>query len=236
MAVKEFCEQLPLSIALRDDCALDTFYAGDNQHIVSHLSLIAKGQGEQFTYLWGKEGVGRSHLLQGVCHDAARFGLGAVYLPLATLTHRAPLQLVEGLERLNIVCLDDIDAICGNSAWEEALFYLYNRLRSVNHRLLVAAQCPPAKLEMKLADLKSRLSWGVTYHLHPLNDEQLIGALQLRARQRGLELSDEVGLFLLRRNMRSMPHLYELLERLDKASLAAQRRLTIPFIKEVLDL
>ncbi|MGD9593127.1 MAG: DnaA regulatory inactivator Hda [Candidatus Berkiella sp.] len=236
MANKDLqAQQLPLSIGLRDDCTLETFYTGDNLQMKNHLRHIAKGKGEQFTYLWGKEGVGRTHLLQGVCNDASRLGINAVYLPLAELRANSP-KLLEGLERLNVVCIDDIDAISGDSAWEEALFHLYNRLKALNHHLVVAALSPPALLSIQLADLKSRLAWGITYHIQPLDDDQLVAALQLRAKQRGLELSKEVGLFLMRRAMRAMPHLYELLDQLDRASLAAQRRLTIPFVKSVLDI
>lgn len=228
-------QQLPLGIGLRDDCTLETYYSGDNQQMLKHLQMVAKANGEQFTFLWGKEGVGRTHLLQGVCNDASRAGQGAVYLPLAELRDNSP-KLVDGLERLNVVCIDDVDAISGNSAWEEALFHLFNRLKAANHHLVVAANCAPASLSIKLADLKSRLAWGVTYQIQPLDDDQLVAALQLRAKQRGLELSQEVGLFLVRRALRAMPHLYELLDKLDRASLAAQRRLTIPFVKSVLDL
>ncbi len=228
-------QQLPLGIGLRDDCTLDTFYAGDNEIILNHLRLITHNKGEQFTYLWGKIGVGRTHLLQGICNDASKYGLGAVYLPLADLSQNSPLML-QGLERLHLICIDDIEVISGDSSWEEALFHLFNRIRAHNHHLVVAANCAPALLAVKLADLKSRLAWGVTYQIQPLDDNQLVAALQLRAKQRGLELSQEVGLFLMRRAMRAMPHLYALLDKLDQASLAAQRRLTIPFVKSVLDI
>ncbi|MBS0288546.1 MAG: DnaA regulatory inactivator Hda [Proteobacteria bacterium] len=226
--------QLPLSIGLRDDCTLETFYPGDNLQILTNIKRAAKGEGEQFIYLWGREGVGRTHLLQGACNDAVRFGLGAVYLPLADLVKGSPHKLIEGFERLGLVCLDDIEAICGNAFWEEALFYLFNRLRTANRRLIVAANVPPALLSLQLADLKSRLAWGITYQIQALDEEQLLAALQLRAKQRGLVLSREVGVFLIRRAQRAMPHLYDLLDRLDRASLAAQRRLTIPFVKAVL--
>lgn len=227
-------KQLPLSIDLRDDCILETFYAGDNHQVLEQIKQTAQGQGEQFIYLWGREGVGRSHLLQGACHWAGHHGIPAVYLPLLDLSQRDPAKLVEGLERLGLVCIDDVDNICGKTAWEEALFYLFNRLRSANHRLIVAANVPPKSLALKLADLQSRFAWGMTYQIQPLDDEQLLAALQLRAKQRGLELSKDVGVFLIRRFARDMPHLYALLEQLDKASLAAQRRLTIPFVKSIL--
>lgn len=229
-------KQLPLSIDLRDDCTLETFYAADNEQVLDQIKLCAQGEGEQFIYLWGREGVGRSHLLQGACHWAGRKNIAAVYLPLLDLQKRDPAKLVEGLERLRLVCIDDIDVVCGQPLWEEALFYLFNRLRTANHQLIIAANGPPKSLLLKLADLQSRLSWGVTYQIQPLDDEQLLAALQLRAKQRGLELSKEVGAFLIRRFARDMPHLYSILDQLDKASLAAQRRLTIPFVKSVFSL
>lgn len=230
-------KQLPLSIALRDDCTLDTFYPGKNDQALNQIKLMAQGNSELFVYLWGRTGAGKTHLLQGACYRAQRLGQACVYLSLAdpNNTRKGP-SLLEGLELVGLVCIDDLDAVAGLSVWEEALFYLYNRLRAANQRLLVAAQFPPNSLPLKLADLQSRLSWGVTYQLHLLNDEELLAALQLRAKQRGLELSSEVGGFLIRRSVRSMPVLYEMLERLDKASLAAQRRLTIPFVKTVIDL
>lgn len=227
-------KQLPLSLALRDDCTLEGFYPGDNQEVLSMLKRMSEGQGEQFIYLWGREGVGKSHLLQGACHAAAK-KFSALYIPLQTWLKEHTPQDLSGLERVELICIDDIH-LAEQGEWQEALFYLYNRLRTLNHRLIVAAEVAPKLLNLSLADLKSRLAWGITYPLHPLDDEALICALSLRAKQRGLELSHEVGVFLLRRYARSMPQLYALLDNLDKASLAAQRRLTIPFIKSILDL
>lgn len=231
---KESFKQLPLSIALRDDCTLEGFYPGSNQEALAMLNAMTQGQGEQFVFLWGREGVGKSHLLQGACHSASK-RLSSVYIPLGTWLQEQSPEALNGLERVEFICIDDIQ-LATTRVWQEALFHLYNRLRTLNHRLVVAAPNPPKMLDLELADLKSRLSWGVTYQIHPLDDEQLIAALQLRAKQRGLDLSHEVGVFLIRRYARSMPKLYNLLDSLDKASLAAQRRLTIPFIKSILSL
>lgn len=228
-------KQLPLGVDLRDDCTLETYYPGDNHQALSHIKQIAKGANEPFIYLWGKEGVGRTHLLQGACNFANRFQQTSFYLSLQDYP-TLNTAIFEGLERIDLICLDDIEAIAGDKEWEEALFHLFNRLRSQQRRLLVAANCPPKGLMVKLPDLLSRLSWGVTYQLHPLDDENLSMALQLRAKERGLILNDEVASFLIRRCTRSMPELYTLLETLDKASLIAQRRITIPFVKSVLKL
>lgn len=228
-------QQLPLGIDLRDDGTLETYFPGQNAQALAHVKQMAKGEGELFLYLWGREGVGRTHLLQGACLWANRFSQTSFYISLSAFSTLHP-SIFDGLERLDLVCLDDIEAIAGHAIWEEALFHLFNRLRSANHRLLVAANVAPKALSVQLPDLSSRLSWGVVYPLQPLNDDDLLIALQLRAKERGITLTDDVGAFLIRRCTRSMPELYHLLETLDKASLAAKRKVTIPFIKAVLAL
>ena len=225
--------QLPLGIDLRDDRTLETYFPGENQQALQQIKQLAKGEGGPFVYLWGREGVGRTHLLQGACHWANRYQQTSFYLSLQSAKTLSP-SVIEGLERLDLICLDDLEGIAGIPAWEEAIFHLFNRLRTNKKRLLIASNSAPKALAIRLPDLQSRLSWGVVYLLQPLGDTELLMALQLRAKERGLMLSDEVGSFLIRRCTRSMPELYALLEKLDKASLVAQRRITIPFIKATL--
>ncbi|SVJ79973.1 Chromosomal replication initiator protein DnaA [Klebsiella pneumoniae] len=124
--------------------------------------------------------------------------------------------------------------LVGKREWEEGLFHLFNRLRDTGRRLLLAASKSPRELQVKLPDLKSRLTMALIFQLHGLSDEDKLRALQLRASRRGLHLTDEVGRFILNRGSRSMNSLFDLLEQLDRASLQAQRKLTIPFLKETL--
>jgi DnaA family protein len=224
--------QLALGLGLRDDSTFDTFYPGKNQQIIAHLKEMIKPDGEQFIYLWGTKGVGCTHLLQGACHWAQAMGSSSVYYSL--LSDDAKISMLQGLEKLDLVCIDDVQAVSGNSNWEEALFHAYNRFKSSNTRLLIAGHHPPQKLGVELADLRSRLMWGVTYQVHALDDAELLRALQLRAKQRGLVLPAEVGDFIIRRCPRSMPVLYHILDTLDDASLVARRKLTIPFVKQIL--
>ncbi len=219
--------QLPLGITLSDSATFDNFYAGDN---AAALHSVRSGV-EPFVYLWGTNGTGRTHLLQAACQGAAAAGATAVYLPLAQHTELSP-GLLEGLETTQLVCLDDVHAIAGLDAWELALFHLYNRLRDSESRLLAAADRAPGALPLGLADLRSRLVWGPVFQLHALGDADKLAALQLRARRRGLELPAEVGEYLLRRCPRDTHSLFALLDSLDRAALAAQRRLTIPFVRE----
>jgi len=99
----------------------------------------------------------------------------------------------------------------------------------------VSASAAPTQIDIQLPDLVTRLSWGVSYQLQSLSDDGKRIALQQRATQRGLQLPDDVVQFVLRRSLRDMNSLFELLDKLDVASLVEQRKLTIPFVKQYLD-
>lgn len=224
--------QLTLGLSLRDEATFSNFYPGDNVALLAHLQAFATASGEQLVFLWGPAGSGRTHLLQASCHLLEPGQ--AVYLDLAEPALQ-PAVLMD-LEYFSLVCLDNIDSILGREDWEVALFNFYNRSREQGSRLLVSGSAPPAQLVCQLADLRSRLAWGLVLCLQPLADDQKLIALKIRAKQRGLELTTEVGKFLLHHCSREMNNLFQALERLDQESLSAKHRLTIPFVKQVLGL
>lgn len=220
--------QLPLRIGLRDSATFANFYPGTNAG-ASHV--LQQGE-EPFIYLWGASGCGKSHLLQAACHAAGEQGVLAIYLPLDE-QGMAP-SMLEGLESMGLVCLDNLQAVAGDSAWEIALFHLYNRLRECGNRLLAAGNGAPGSLGLGLPDLVSRLGWGPVFQLQSLDDAGKAEALRLRAANRGMQMPTEVATYLLQRAPRDMHALFDLLERLDEGSLAAQRKLTIPFVRQLL--
>lgn len=230
--------QLPLNMRLNDDATFDNFWVGEgaaNAQVLGVLQNLGKGQlPEHFVYLWGRSGAGLSHLLQAACHQAETSGLRSQYLPLQELKGVDPSGLLEGLEQLDLLCLDDLSQVVGNAVWDEALFHLYNRLRDAGKYLLVSASCAPRDLIAGLADLQSRLAWGTVYRLEALDDLEKQRALQWRARKRGMDMSDEVAQFILNRSSREPRELFACLDRLDRLSLVEKRRLTIPFVREAL--
>ncbi len=228
--------QLPLGVRLRDDATFANYYPGANAAALGYVERLCEagaGWTDSLIYLWGAGGVGRSHLLQAACLRFEQRDEAAVYLPLAEVADYGP-ELLDNLEQCELVCLDDLDAVAGRADWEEALFHLFNRLRDAGKRLLLAAATSPRELGVQLPDLQSRLTLALVFQLQELADEDKLRALQLRASRRGLQMPDEVGRFILTRGARSMSALFELLEQLDQASLQAQRKLTIPFLKETL--
>jgi DnaA family protein len=227
--------QLPLALALQHAPGLDDFVVGRNQRVIDALRRSLDGSGERIIYLFGPVGCGRSHLLLGQCAAARQRGLHCAYVPLAERTQLAP-EMLEGLETLGLVAVDDVEAIAGDRAWEEALFALYNRCRDRGTGLLFSADRGPAALPLALPDLRSRLAWGLTLPIEPLDDPGRLTLLQSLTARRALRMPDDVARYLLERGPRDPRGMLQMVERLDRASLAERRRLTIPFVRDTLRL
>lgn len=224
--------QLPLALKLGKHADFDSFFSGANQELVFRLRELAENNGFQSLFIWGMPGSGKSHLLQAVCQLASSFKQSPIYLDATELKKLSP-DLFEGLEQLPVICVDDVDVLAGDSEWEEALFHLYNRCQQQGHVIIWSASQNPGLLQFELADLASRLTGGSQrYHLSLLSDEEKSEALQLQARHRGLTLADNVARYLLTHFSRDMVDLCKMLDQLDEATLAAQRGLTIPFLKQ----
>lgn len=228
-------KQLALAIKINDEATLADFNWSGNKLLQQQLNYMLTLKKDRLLYLWGAKGSGKSHLLQASCQVIYSIH-SAIYLPLHLLKEWGP-QAIEGLEDQDLVCIDNIDAIAGDSAWEEALFHLYNKIKDMEHSLLIiSGNQSPTTLPIKLPDLRSRLSWGLVIQLMELSDEDKINTLKLHALKRGFDLPESVGQFLISRCSRNMHDLHQMLNRLDDASLAAQRKITIPFVKDTLNL
>lgn len=225
--------QLPLGVQLPDTASFQSFFAGPNGEMLAAVKAAAR-QANTSLFLHGDCATGKSHVLQAGCRGAAEAGRRAAYLPLADLSNHGP-TVLRGLEAMDLVCLDDASVVAGDRDWEEALVGLVDQRRASAQALIVADRLPPVGLPFELADLRSRLGWGAVYAIRALADDDKRALLVGRASQRGLMLSDNVASYLLRRCGRDVPGLLAVLDRLDQASLAAQRRLTIPFVKKVLE-
>jgi DnaA family protein len=227
--------QLPLSLGLQHAPSLDDFVVGRNQTLIEVLRHSLDPTGEPVLYLFGPSGCGRSHLLLGQCAQAEQRGLRCAYLALNDHAKLAP-GILDGLETLDLLAFDDIQLIAGDSDWEEALFALFNRCRDRATRMLFSADCGPAASPIQLPDLRSRLAWGLSLSIQPLDDQGRLELLQSLATRRALSLPSDVARYLLERTSRNPSDLVDTISRLDHASLAEQRRLTIPFVRDSLKL
>jgi DnaA-homolog protein len=225
-------DQLPLGLRLADRAVFDTFWPPGNEQLLAHLRGVASGASHGTTWLAGAHASGKSHLLQATC-ALAPASRRCGYFPLQQLAALGPAAL-EGLPRLDLVCLDDVQWVAGQPEWERALFGLHRELEECGGSLMVAAPEAPALIRWELPDLGSRFAAAAILTVRVLDERAQRAALMLRAKVRGFELPDEVARWLQRRYARDMGTLYQLLDTLDSAALVAQRRLTLPFIRSVL--
>jgi len=213
-------KQFTLDFKLSPDAVFEN-YVGD---------AVAKiQQHSDWQFIWGRAGSGRTHLLQAACQATP----GGIYLGQL---ERLSAEVLRDLERLPLVCLDDVDSILGEKDWEEGLFHLMNGIKDRGGRLLLAAEAPAIQHNIQLLDLQSRLKAATAIETDQLDDEQKILVLQRRAQHWGFDLSADVGRFIISRSPRDMVKLLDMLKRLEMETLRQQKRVTIPFVKHTLQL
>jgi len=225
--------QLTLRLTPQEIYRLDNYYfhqAEINQALIEFCDQ----QSIDFIYLWGDTGLGKSHLLIASAERVQQHGQKVVYQSLAELMQTAEPEILQSIENIDYFCLDDIDVIAGHKDWEEALFHCFNRLKLSGTKLLLSSHFNPTNIDLTLPDLRSRLATGLVYQLPAMTDEDKQQALIIQAQSRGLSLAEGVAQHLLRYYGRDMNSLMTVLQKLDHASLTEKRRLTIPFISQVL--
>lgn len=227
-----FSPQIPLQLMPRRDSRFEDFVSGPNHALVEALKHVPEEPGS-LVFLFGAGGSGKTHLLNALCHETREHQGRAFYLALKRLPEKATASL-EGLEELDLVCVDDLHVIAGNEVWEEALFHCFNRIRENNGRLLISSRKSLSALNFNLADLASRLAWGVSLPLLPLDDQDKLKVIDIHSNALGFSLPDDVQQYLLKHHERSMTALIQTVENLHHAAQTHKRRITVPLAREVL--
>lgn len=223
----DFNKQLLLDIHTPFVPTLDNFLPGRNVELLQLLkNVLLQQEKERFIYLWGNPGCGKSHLLQAMITESAAIGQNAAFFS-ADKQHDFLTS-----NDIDCVAIDDIDAL--NTSGQAELFRLYNQLRDESEAIfLVSGSAAPKYLDMR-QDLVTRLGWGLVYQVHDLNEEEKIHALKKHATNSGFNLSQDVCLYLLQHGRRDLSSLMMIIDALDRYSLANQRHITVPLLRELL--
>jgi DnaA family protein len=229
--------QLSLAVNLPDDETFTSFIAKENEFIITALTAYLSGKQTSTGgfYLFGSSGVGKSHLLHACCNFMEKQGKSSLCLSLSEL-HELTVNILDGLESVDLVCLDDLQLIAGNFQWQQAVFDLFNRIHEAGKKIIVSGNDTVASLGITLPDLVSRMQWGLTEQIKSLSDDNRVLVMRERAKIRGIDLPEDVAKFLITRSNRDMKNLIKILDVLDKESIREQRKITIPFIKEILSI
>jgi len=210
--------------------SLDDFIVGKNSEALFQLQNVQN----PFIFIWSPKQVGKSHLLSALNAQLLKQKQTALFIPLKNYQSLHP-SMLNNLENADIVCIDDIDAIAGVKEWEHDLFHFYNKIKAKGNRLIVSANENTVNIPFNLADLCSRLQWGLTYEIKELSDDDLLKALKNKALRSDFNLTNEVGTYLLNKFSRDISELLKLLDQLAYQSLSSQRKITVPFVKEFLN-
>jgi len=237
-------QQYPLALKFDRELSFDNFWAKKNSEPIAALKALLSSDDPNWIYLAGGAGSGVSHLLQATSNEALKKNDSALYLSLAEVVNVLDASaessgeqlaaLFESLENYNLLCIDEIDCIASHRAYQEQLFYLLIRLQQNKIRLVMGAKNTPAALDVALADLRSRLAFASVYQLPAPSDNDKMHILQHRAARLGLDMGDEVARFMLNRCGRELATQLAMLEKLDTQALAQSRKLSVPFVKQVL--
>lgn len=225
-------KQIALDIGLATGPTLDSFLAGPNEAVQSHLSLWVTEQISASsrlpvpTYLWGSGGSGKTHLLKGVREALREQGAVVGWLDATTLEP----QLFN--ENWAAVLLDDVHRY--SAVQQHAAFNWFVNAQTHQRLVLGAGDAPPAVLKVR-EDLRTRLGWGHVFGLKVLSEPERRSVLRQAADARGVFLSDEVMDFMLTRFSRDLGSLMELLDLIDAYALQTKRAITVPFIRSMMD-
>lgn len=226
-------EQLGLAVALADPQDFEHFHSGPNSDAIRTLRALLEPEDHSTLLLHGPAGSGKSHLAQALMQDARAAGIAAVLIDASALPARIA-KPSRALEATPLLCLDGLDEQPLDDASALALIRLIDARRHRTVGTLITSSKAALQLTLPRADLSTRLAAFASFGLKPLSDEHRIELLRLRASSRGLHLSSEVAHYLLKHLARDIGSLLAAIDTLDRASLAAQRRLTVPFVQGAL--
>lgn len=229
--------QMPLKMGLRDNACFETFVTERESQALAFNGLqlaLTQSSGSAF-YLYGESGVGKTHLMQASCRFVTEQKQASVYLPFED--HSLPLipDVLTGLEQMPLVCLDDIGSIIGNVKWEESLANLIIKSSVQGHTLILTGTLPINDWAIATTDLAKALMTVLPIEMHAIVEkEEVILALQRHSLRLGFELPNEVGNYLIKQFSTDLQELLAVLKLLEQATLVEKRRLTLPFVKLVL--
>ncbi|MCY4244350.1 MAG: DnaA regulatory inactivator Hda [Gammaproteobacteria bacterium] len=244
MTVAEGAGQLPVPFRRAEAPAFGNFFVEAGAEVVDGVRrLVAAGSvapgdlvnaAPKLLFLHGAPGSGKTHLLVAALRAAADLGQPVAYLDLADgRGGHGGVAAVDGLPPGALVCLDRADAVAGSKDGELNLFAIFERLRAAGARMLIAARAAPGHLPCAMPDLRTRLASGLTYRLPSLSDAGKAAAMRAYATRRGLTLSKPVLAHILRHHARDTASLFQLLDKLDRLSMARQRKVTVALLREL---
>ena len=233
--------QLPLKIGLKEDANFDTFVA-ETEVVAMGVAKFQQGlinSRSDFILLEGESKSGKTHLLQAACRffseKQSSEKSSAVFLPLSDKSLPLVPPILEGLETVNLICIDDVDEIIGKKEWELALASLIVKSQVLGKKMIVSSKLAINNWAIVTKELSDAMMAASTVKLSRLKKtEEIIEALTKRSKETGFEFSFKLGDYLIKKFSSNLSELIEALDFIEKASIIQKRKITIYFVKQIL--
>ena len=183
--------------------------------------------------LYGIRKIGKTYLLQALCNYYADKNKTSLFIPLAEVSS-FDTSIFDSIENMDIICIDDVDAIKGIHEWEVALVNLINNSLISGCRLVFGSSQNPTSINFSLSDLDSRIRKINSTEVLPINNANLQEAVKKISQLRSIRLGEKELNYLITYTERSMDNLIDILNKLDDLSIEQKRKITIPLIKEII--
>jgi DnaA family protein len=206
------------------------FIGDKNQQILEFLSGLFAQQSSSVVYVYGAQSSGKTHLLQGCAFKALEKSLKVAYIDFK---QDMPSRVLDNLEDNDWVCIDNVDSL--EEDQQQELFDLYNRASNTSVKLIISGKTLPSELNL-FKDLKTRLSLATIFCLETLDDHSKKSIIQQQMDERNLKIDHKIYDYLFKHYSRDLADLLNAINQLDKASLQQKNSITIPLVKQVLDI
>jgi len=223
-------QQLTFPWSAKPKLIFRDFYANkENLNLVNDL----KDQEAGDIIIQASSNSGKSHLLQSLCNFYNEIGKTSFYLPIKTALDYDS-SVLDSINKIDLVCIDDIDFVVKNDEWERAIFNLINQCQQSNSRIIFSVADSIDIAGFNLSDLLSRLKKLLKYNVANLDDEDIKAALNLIIEHNSINIGDKEVNYILNHAKRDIAYIKQILFKLDEYSLSTKKKITIPLIKEII--
>ncbi len=218
--------QIPIDFTFFTKKTFSNFIVGDNNRLLD--SLVDFHKSDQIILIYGPQSSGKSHICQAVLHESC-----VEYLFVNGESELCNEKLNDYYE---LVVIDDLDKLVSTKGREERIFTILNNQILNKKPALITSSKDITECGLTLEDLSSRLLSDKIFTINDLDDSDKINMMISYSSQRGLEISDRVLNYIINNCSRDLYFICALIKNLDRVSLSAKKKITIPFIKKVIEL
>ena len=195
---------------LLEDYLFDTFVVGpSNQFSHAACQAVASSPARNYNplFIYGGVGLGKTHLLHAIGHEVHRRDPSMRVKYISSESYINELIQCIRLDRMDefryryrsecdVLLIDDIQFIAGKDRTQEEFFHTFNSLYSSHKQIVVTSDKVPSELPGLEERLRTRFQWGLIADIQPPEIETRVAILEKKARREGLELPDDLAMYL----------------------------------------